>query len=116
MSVAVVGALMLPRAAMADDDSPVAKGATLFANNCARCHGPDGAGGRKFSSGAVSADLRAPGLEQTYHGDDRLILRAILEAKDEDGKRLDHPMPAWRDKLSERQAKEILAYLHTLRS
>lgn len=69
----------------------------------------------KFGS-AVAADLQAPGLEKTYHGSDKLILRAIMLAKDEDGDRLDQPMPAWKGKLTVAEAKDIIAYLHTLHS
>jgi mono/diheme cytochrome c family protein len=104
------------RAAVAQDvQPPVAAGAALFASDCASCHRADGSGGMKFGS-AVSADLRAPGLETTYRGSDKLILRAILYAKDQDGERLDHPMPAWKGRLSVAQAREIIAYLHTLHS
>lgn len=113
---AVFAAALGGRLALAQDVQPPAKaGAALFASDCASCHRADGSGGMKFGS-AVSADLRAPGLEKTYRGSDKLILRAILYAKDQDGERLDHPMPAWKGKLSVAQAKEIIAYLHTLHS
>jgi mono/diheme cytochrome c family protein len=90
-------------------------GKALFDANCAVCHRASGAGGIHFGN-AVSADLRAPGLEATYHGDDALILRAILHAIDQNGAPLDAPMPAWTGRLSSTQAKEIIAYLHTLHS
>ncbi len=93
----------------------VATGAKLYAANCASCHRADGSGGVKFGS-AVSADLRAPGLETTYKSSDKLLLRAILEAKDEDGDRLDQPMPAWQGRLSTADAQAIIAYLKTLHS
>ncbi|HQU03133.1 MAG TPA: c-type cytochrome [Acidocella sp.] len=92
LAILAVGTLVtLPNAAKANTTAPsVANGATLFASNCASCHGSNGAGGMKFGS-AVAADLQAPGLEKTYHGSDKLILRAIMLAKDEDGDRLDQP-------------------------
>ncbi|GLR66555.1 hypothetical protein GCM10010909_12350 [Acidocella aquatica] len=95
--------------------SQLATGAKLFAANCASCHRADGSGGMKFGN-AVSADLRAPGLETTYKSSDKLLLRAILEAKDEDGDRLDQPMPAWKGRLTTADAEAIIAYLHTLHS
>ncbi len=104
-------ALALPSAAQA---SAVATGAKLFAANCAECHRADGSGGIHFGA-AVSADLRAPGLEQTYHNSDKLLLRAILQARDENGDRLDQPMPAWQGRLTRTQAKDIIAYLKTLK-
>lgn len=90
-------------------------GKALFDANCAVCHRASGAGGIHFGN-AVSADLRSPKLEATYHGDDALILRAILHAMDQNGAPLDAPMPAWSGRLSSTQAKEIIAYLHTLHS
>ncbi|OYV25205.1 MAG: hypothetical protein B7X08_06550 [Acidocella sp. 20-63-7] len=45
-----------------------------------------------------------------------MLLRAILDAKDQDGQPLNAPMPAWKGRLSAAQAKDILAYLKTLRS
>jgi mono/diheme cytochrome c family protein len=93
----------------------IGAGKVLFDANCAVCHRASGAGGIHFGD-AVSADLRSPGLETTYHDDDTLILRAILHAMDQNGAPLDAPMPAWSRRLSTGQAKEIVAYLHTLHS
>ncbi len=90
-------------------------GESLFDTNCAVCHQASGAGGIHFGN-AVSADLRAPELERTYHGSDALILRAILKAKDQDGAPLHSPMPAWAGRLSPQQAEDIIAYLHKLHS
>ena len=95
--------------------SQIATGAKLFATDCASCHRADGSGGVKLGN-AVSADLRAPGLETTYKSSNKLLLRAILEARDEDGDRLDQPMPAWKGRLTTANAEAIIAYLHTLHS
>jgi mono/diheme cytochrome c family protein len=91
----------------------IAEGKRLYMQDCASCHRASGAGGVHFGH-AVSADLQAPGLEKTYHHNDKLIRRAILQAKDQNGERLDQPMPAWHGRLSTAQAKSIVAYLHTL--
>jgi len=93
--------------------SDLSAGKTLFNTNCVACHLASGAGGVHFGS-AVSADLQSPGLEQTYRDNDHLIVRAILEAKDQDGAPLDMPMPAWSGRISQAQAEDIVAYLHTL--
>lgn len=90
-------------------------GKSLYVADCSGCHLASGAGGMHFNQ-AVSADLRSPGLETTYKHNDDLLLRAILEAKDETGKRLDSPMPAWKSRLSLPQALDIIAYLKTLHS
>ncbi len=89
------------------------KGKALFETNCASCHGANGAGGVKMGS-ANSADLRAPGLEKTYHKKNALLRRAILDGKDEKGGSLDTAMPRWRGKLSVQEVDAIIAFLETL--
>lgn len=89
-------------------------GKQLFDNKCAACHKKSGAGGVHFGD-AVSADLRAPGLEDMYHHKDKLILRAILQGMDEDGQPLDAPMPHWKGAISKAQAEKIVSYLKTLK-
>lgn len=90
-------------------------GKALYTENCSGCHLATGAGGVHFGQ-AVSADLRAPGLENTYHHNTKLLLRAILKARDEDDQPLDKPMPAWQGRLTQVQALDIIAYLKTLHS
>jgi len=92
-----------------------ADGKTLFNTNCAICHLASGQGGIHFGD-AVSANLTAPGLEQTFHHSDALIARAILHARDETGAPLDLPMPAWAGRLTNSEVAEIIAYLHKLKS
>ncbi len=115
LAALLVGAA-LASPAMAQTKGDAAAGAKLFAANCASCHLASGAGGVKFASGSVSADLRAPGLEKTYRHSNKLLLRAILTAHDEDNERLDQPMPAWKGRITTAQAQDIIAYLHTLHS
>lgn len=93
----------------------VATGKALYMAHCSGCHRANGAGGVHFGK-AVSANLRAPGLETTYHHSTKLLVRAILDARDEDGDRLDQPMPAWKGRLTKVQALDIIAYLKTLHS
>jgi mono/diheme cytochrome c family protein len=88
-------------------------GKQLFDSRCATCHKKTGAGGLKFGT-VVSADLRSPGLEKMYKNDDNLILRAILQGRDEDGQPLDAPMPHWNGVISKKQALLIVGYLKTL--
>lgn len=90
-----------------------ASGKQLFMSRCAACHKADGEGGKKFGD-AVSADLRAPALEDMYHHSDAMLLRAIMDGKDEDGKPLDAPMPHWKGNLTTQQGEKIIGYLKTL--
>ena len=102
-------------AAHAEAPGDVAAGRKLFDADCVMCHHADGRGGVHFGHGVVSADLRAPGLEQTYRGDDALIVRAIRHGLDQNGRPLHAPMPHWAGTLSVAQADDVVAYLHTLK-
>ncbi|HQT39489.1 MAG TPA: cytochrome c [Acidocella sp.] len=116
MAASLLGSPALPGMASAQTTNPnIAAGASLYTDHCAKCHMANGAGGKMFGT-VTSADLRAPGLEKTYHNSDNLILRAIMDDKDEDGDTLDKPMHAWKGKLTVAQARDIIAYLHTLHS
>ena len=101
--------------ARAATTNEVAAGRALFKADCVMCHRADGSGGVHFGHGVASADLRAPGLERTYGGEDALIVRAILHGIDQHGKPLHAPMPHWAGTLSVAQADAVVAYLHTLK-
>lgn len=88
-------------------------GQQLFRSHCAVCHKADASGGVKLGD-ATSADLQAPELESQYKETDALILRAMLDGKDEDGEDLAKVMPRWRGKITDAQAADILAYLKTV--
>ncbi len=94
------------------DAAEVARGGKLYEANCAVCHKASGAGGVKLGR-ATSADLRAPDLEKTYRTE-ALLRRAILDGKDEKGKRLDPVMPRWRGALSATDVNAIIGFLKTL--
>jgi cytochrome c oxidase cbb3-type subunit 3 len=80
---------------------PNARGAELFANNCATCHGPDGKGLRQFG---------APNLSDAiwlYGGKRAEVEASIYKARA-------GVMPAWRDKLDPVTIKMLAAYVHSL--
>ncbi len=109
---AVAALMMTPALAHQGD---VTSGNALYKQDCSSCHLASGAGGVHFGQ-AVSADLRAPGLEKTYHHSTKLLMRAILHARDQSDQPLDRPMPAWQGQLSQAQVLNIIAYLKTLHS
>ncbi|MEX1663658.1 cytochrome c [Thioclava sp. 15-R06ZXC-3] len=88
-------------------------GQGLYQQDCASCHGESGTGGMKVG-GAVSSDLRAPGLEKMYHDNDTLLARAILTGVDAKGQTLDPAMPRWRGSLNSKQVQSIIDYLKSL--
>lgn len=79
----------------------VAKGAELFAANCAACHGEAGQGNR---------DLGAPMLKTATHlyGDTRELVRAQI-ANPRMG-----VMPNWNTRLSEATIRAVAIYVHML--
>ena len=78
-----------------------AAGATLFANNCAACHGAEGKGNR---------DLGAPNLADSiwlYGGDTASLRQTITYARN-------GVMPRWNNRLDAVTIKMLAAYVHSL--
>lgn len=79
----------------------LAEGEEIFADNCAACHGENGAG---------ITDLGAPNLIDafwTYGGDDAAMFTTIHDGRQ-------GWMPAWEDRLSETDRKILAIYLQEL--
>ena len=77
------------------------RGAVLFANDCAACHGPEGKGGRQFG---------APNLTDAiwlYGGDRDTITETVTNARY-------GVMPAWSGRLDPVTIKMLAAYIHSL--
>lgn len=75
-----------------------ANGATVFAMNCAGCHGQDAAGG-SVGPTLVSAELKAQ--------DDDFYRQTILNG------RAGTAMPAWQGRLSEQEIEDVIAFLRS---
>ena len=80
-----------------------AKGKTLFIKHCAGCHGVQGKGDGYKLLGPDPANLTAPA---TRKKSDRALLATIHEGKPN--------MPSWKGLLSERDIRNVLAYIRTL--
>lgn len=77
------------------------RGATVYAENCAACHGNTGAGQR---------ELGAPNLADgiwVYGGDKASIVKTITESRN-------GVMPAWTDRLDPAVIKMLTVYVHAL--
>jgi cytochrome c oxidase cbb3-type subunit 3 len=83
------------------DAKAAARGAGLFAEQCASCHGATGAGSR---------DMGAPNLTDAiwlYGGDREALTRTVHGARS-------GVMPAWEKRLDPATIKQITAYVHSL--
>jgi len=93
------------------DGAKIAASSPPLFDSCEACHRANGSGGRHFSDGAVSADLRHDALvvEQRHPYDLALIERAISTGVDNEGKPLDKVMPHWR--MSKRDLHDVAQYV-----
>lgn len=80
-------------------------GKKLFQKHCATCHGSRGQGDGARMIGADVADLSSTSSQQKLDLD---LLKTIHEGRPEKA------MPSWKWRLSESQAKDVLAYIRTL--
>ena len=78
----------------------LARGAKIFADNCAVCHGPEAKGNR---------EVGAPNLTDNiwlYAPDKKTIMEGIFNGRG-------GMMPAWGGKLDDATIKALAVYVHT---
>jgi cytochrome c oxidase cbb3-type subunit 3 len=83
-----------------DPGTDLTRGAKIFADNCAACHGPDGKGNR---------EVGAPNLTDNiwlYAPDKKTIMDGIINGRG-------GVMPAWGGKLDDATLKALTVYVHT---
>jgi mono/diheme cytochrome c family protein len=97
--------LVHPHASLQGAEPPpdTGKGKRIYQQLCAGCHGPKGRGDGYTLLGPKPADLAAP---STLQKTDRDLLRTLHEGKPN--------MPAWNRRLSEPEARDVLAYIRSL--
>lgn len=79
----------------------VKRGATLFSENCAACHGEKGEG---------NVEMGAPRLSDKiwlYGGDKAAVVQTITNSRN-------GTMPAWSERLDDATVKMLTIYVHTL--
>lgn len=85
----------------AQDASGVARGAVIFEENCAACHGADATGDR---------ELGAPNLGDAiwlFGGDYATLTQTVTNSRF-------GVMPSWNQRLSESQVRAVAIYVHQL--
>ena len=95
LAVAVVALVLAACGGPSESSKPTASGATLYANNCARCHGATGAGGVGPSLVDIAATF--PDIENQ-----------ITFVSNGGG-----GMPRFGDLLSKADIREVVAYTRT---
>jgi len=82
----------------------IAMGQKLYSDNCAKCHKDGGTGGRVTIDGKeIDADNLTD--KKRIALSDEKIIKVIKEGVEDDG------MPAFKDKLTDDQIKEIVRYV-----
>ena len=93
-------------AAVASPTDEVARGKTLYEQNCAGCHKEDGTGGEITIEGK-SIDPDDLTSDKIKKMDDAKITRYIHDGIEDEG------MPAFKDKLTEAEIREVVEYVRT---
>jgi cytochrome c oxidase cbb3-type subunit III len=94
--------LTLDKTAAVEVDAALAgAGATVFADNCAACHGPAGEGDRMQGAPALNDAI------WLYGGDRETIMASVHGARF-------GVMPSWAGRLSEDEVRAVATYVHAL--
>lgn len=101
--VVLVGSVLQGQAESESGQGDPARGKTLFERNCAGCHGPQGKGDGYRLLGPDPANLTSALTREKSDAD---LLETIHQGKQN--------MPAWKVILSEKQTRDVLAYVRTL--
>jgi mono/diheme cytochrome c family protein len=93
-------ALLLARAAGAQEQGDARKGREMFEQNCAMCHGSDASG--------------MMGMHPSLRGAIERLSREGVEVTIRQGRDVQPPMPAFQGRLSDEDISDVIAYLDTL--
>ncbi len=90
----------------------VMSGAKLYQNNCSTCHGPTGQGDANWRTPGPDGKFRPPPLNGSghmWHHPLPVLLSTIRDGSIAQG----GSMPAWKEKLSETEMVDIIAWLQS---
>ncbi len=100
--------LALPAAVSLSYAAPAAEN---WENSCASCHGAEGKGDTKKGKKLKLRDYSNPKVQVELK--DEEMLKAIIEGVTDKGK---ERMKAFKDEMSEAEAKELVAYVRKLKA
>lgn len=94
------------------DPALIRAGADLFQQNCANCHGAEAEGARDWRKLGTDGKYPPPPLDGTghaWHHPTEILMEVIMDGSLGDGN-----MPAWRGKLTDKEARAIIAWFQSL--
>jgi cytochrome c553 len=100
--------LVLPLAA---GTAQAASASENWENNCASCHGEDGKAQTKQGKKLKIRDYTDAKVQADFKDED--MLQAILEGVKTDGK---ERMKGYKEEISEAEAKDLVAYIRSLKA
>lgn len=94
------------------DSVQIQRGYKMYTQNCASCHGVNGQGAPNWSHPGVQGKDAAPPLNGTGHAWHH-PMKALMTTINYGTVRLGGSMPAWKDKLSEQDIGDIIAWFQS---
>jgi mono/diheme cytochrome c family protein len=98
------------------DAASVARGASIFAEHCAQCHGPQAQGHPDWQTPSDGSFAAAPPLNGT--GNEHNRTRATLASTIKNGVRRKTDnleiMPSWKGRLSDTDVEDVLNWVQSL--
>jgi len=102
--------ILVPAALLLAAPLALGSAAELYAKNCASCHGKDGTGNTKMGKKSGARDYTDAKVQGSFS--DAEGLKAIKEGVTKDGK---EKMKAYGSKVSDDEAKALLAYIRAFK-
>jgi cytochrome c oxidase cbb3-type subunit 3 len=96
-----VAEFVLSLSGRTDDQAAAERGAKIFADNCAPCHGKGGKGNQALGAPDLTDEL------WLYGGEKTTIAESIINSRN-------GVMPAWAGRLDPETIKELAIYVHSL--
>jgi len=94
------------------DAQRVSRGAEVFRQNCATCHGANAEGAPNWQKPGPDGKYPAPPLNGTAHAWHHPLV-SLKDTIRNGTARLGGSMPPWRDKLSEQDVESVIAWFQS---